>query len=103
MRLVVKKWGLGLAVRLPRRSKEIGTIQEGMELEVRVRPVKDLSKWKPATFKGGPADLLVTTTNTCATACLSDVAPDLRRRIEGRDPREAVPRRACRLDAVTRD
>jgi antitoxin component of MazEF toxin-antitoxin module len=59
MRLVVKKWGNGLAVRLPRESAELGRLQEGDALEVSASRIGVSRSWKPATWRGGPKDLSV--------------------------------------------
>lgn len=57
MRLIVKKWGNGLAVRLPRESAELGRLEEGMELEAALRPLKAKTGWKPHTFRSEIPDL----------------------------------------------
>lgn len=51
MRLVVKRWGNGLAVRLPRNSPEIGRLAEGVEVEATVRPVRAATRWKPVVLR----------------------------------------------------
>lgn len=56
MRLHVKKWGNGLAVRLPRQDPSIGRLEEGMEVEVQVKVVAAKSNWKPYVVSGGPKD-----------------------------------------------
>lgn len=57
MRLVVKRWGNGLAVRLPRQSPQLGRLEEGMELEADIKPLKPRTAWKPHTFRSGIPDL----------------------------------------------
>lgn len=59
MRFVVKRWGNGLAVRLPRNSAELGRLEEGMELEAEVKPIRNAKRWKPFTFHSGIPDLSV--------------------------------------------
>ena len=56
MRLKVKKWGNGIALRPPRHSSEYGTLEEGTEVEVVIRPVKKVKDWKPLTFDSGFPD-----------------------------------------------
>ena len=56
MRLTVKRWGNGLAVRLPRTSPELGRIEEGTELEANFRPIKDTKDWRPVTVRSGIRD-----------------------------------------------
>lgn len=59
MRTTIKKWGNGLAVRLPRSSPETGRLEEGMEVEVQVRALKRVKNWKPVTFRSPIPDLSV--------------------------------------------
>lgn len=57
MRVIVKKWGNGIAVRLPRDSLALGRLEEGGELELSASRVGPSRPWKPATWRGGPKDL----------------------------------------------
>lgn len=57
MRLVLRKWGNSLAVRLPRDDPTYGRLEEGMEIEIEARPVRKTSK-PLLTFTGGPPDLV---------------------------------------------
>jgi hypothetical protein len=57
MRLVVKKWGNGLAVRLPRESAEFGRLEEGDELEADIRRVLEPTDWRPHVIDSGLGDL----------------------------------------------
>lgn len=59
MRFVVKKWGNGLAIRLPRNSAELGRLEEGITVEAHLRPVKNTAGWKPVTFRSGRSDMSV--------------------------------------------
>jgi antitoxin component of MazEF toxin-antitoxin module len=62
MRLKVKRWGNGMAIRLPRESAETGRLEEGMEVDVVVKVVKHVgARWKPAAFawKDGRSDLSI--------------------------------------------
>jgi antitoxin component of MazEF toxin-antitoxin module len=62
VRLKVKRWGNGMAVRLPRESPETGRLEEGMEVDVAVKVVKRVAaRWKPAAFAwaDGRTDLSV--------------------------------------------
>jgi hypothetical protein len=57
MRLEVKKWGNGVAVRLPRESAEYGRLEPGMNVDVDVRPLQEDQDWEPYTFDSGVKDL----------------------------------------------
>lgn len=59
VQFVIKKWGNGLAIRLPRNSPELGRLEEGVIVEAHLRPVRRTGNWKPATFRGGPRDLSI--------------------------------------------
>ena len=56
MRLVLRKWGNSLAVRLPREDPKYGRLEEGMEIEIDARPIRKATK-PLLTFTGGPPDL----------------------------------------------
>lgn len=57
MRLEVKKWGNGIALRPPRDGPEYGRLEPGMEVEVRITPVKKVAKdWRPYTYRSGMKD-----------------------------------------------
>ncbi|HLE46711.1 MAG TPA: hypothetical protein VI818_00315 [Candidatus Thermoplasmatota archaeon] len=54
MRRTVKKWGNGLAVRLPRESPETGRLEAGMELDVSLKVIKKVSpNWRPLAVDFG--------------------------------------------------
>lgn len=57
MDVVAGKWGNSVAVRLPREIPGVGRLEPGMVLDIEVRIVRDVRKWKPFTVEGGPADL----------------------------------------------
>lgn len=59
MRLRIKKWGNGLALRLPRNSPELGRLEEDMEVEAELRPIRKAKNWKPVTFRSPIPDLSV--------------------------------------------
>lgn len=46
-----------MALRPPRESAEYGRLEEGMEVEVEIRPIKRAKGWKPLTFRSGIKDL----------------------------------------------
>lgn len=57
MRLEIKKWGNGIAVRLPRESTEFGRLEPGMEIDVEIGARKPKKDWEPYVVDLGPADL----------------------------------------------
>lgn len=57
MRLEIKKWGNGIAIRLPRDSTEFGRLEPGMEIEVEIGARKPKKPWKPHVVDLGPPDL----------------------------------------------
>lgn len=59
MLFTIKRWGNGIAVRLPRESPELGRLEEGMRVEAHFRPVKPSKNWKPYTFRSGIRELSV--------------------------------------------
>lgn len=57
MELEVKKWGNGIAIRLPRERPEYGRLEPGMKIEVQVRVMTRPDKaWEPYTFEGRVPD-----------------------------------------------